>query len=246
MNFTAEEKLMYIVMKAIYDSGIPISFKGSMVLRACLIEAGYSDEFRHTVDIDANWNSNGFPSIEQMRDTIQNAIDKENINLDVNIYRMYGEKRSAGFELIEKSTGEILFTMDIDVNRPISATRIYEVEDFKFRGISPTQIIADKLFVASTYKVFGRIKDVIDLYYLSKIFVFDKTKVIQALTYSERSLGDFYDFINKTGDLKHAYDKFRFSGDVEKPPFEEVYYTVKSYIKDVLPPIKNKEPERSL
>ena len=44
---------MYEVMKAVYDSGIPISFKGSMVLRACLLEAGYSEEMRHTVDIDA-------------------------------------------------------------------------------------------------------------------------------------------------------------------------------------------------
>jgi len=31
LNLTAEEKLMYGVMKAIYDSAIPISFKGSMV-----------------------------------------------------------------------------------------------------------------------------------------------------------------------------------------------------------------------
>ena len=45
---------MYSVMKAVYDSGIPISFKGSMVLKACLFEAGFLDETRHTVDIDEN------------------------------------------------------------------------------------------------------------------------------------------------------------------------------------------------
>ena len=33
---------MYAVMKAIYDSGIPVNFKGSMVLKACLLEAGYA------------------------------------------------------------------------------------------------------------------------------------------------------------------------------------------------------------
>ncbi|MCR5151209.1 MAG: hypothetical protein K6B52_08310 [Clostridiales bacterium] len=44
MNISKEEKIMYEVMKAIYDSGIPVSFKGSMVLKACLIEAGYTDE----------------------------------------------------------------------------------------------------------------------------------------------------------------------------------------------------------
>ena len=57
MKISAEERLMYNVMKAIYESGIPISFKGSMVLKACLMEAGFTDDTRHTVDIDANWSS---------------------------------------------------------------------------------------------------------------------------------------------------------------------------------------------
>ena len=46
MQITAEEELMYGVMKAIYDSGIPIDFKGSMVLRVCLLEAGYREDIR--------------------------------------------------------------------------------------------------------------------------------------------------------------------------------------------------------
>lgn len=41
MYISAEERMMYKVMKALYDSGIPISFKGSMVLKACLMETGY-------------------------------------------------------------------------------------------------------------------------------------------------------------------------------------------------------------
>lgn len=72
MNFTAEEKLMYEAMKAIYDSGIPVSFKGSMVLKACLLEAGYTEETRHTVDIDANWNSDTSPTAEQL---VESLID---------------------------------------------------------------------------------------------------------------------------------------------------------------------------
>ena len=39
MNMTAEEKLMYTVMKAIYDSGIPVSFKGLSVA------PGYQERF---------------------------------------------------------------------------------------------------------------------------------------------------------------------------------------------------------
>ena len=68
-KITAEEKMMYDVMKAIYDSGIPISFKGSMVLKACLIEAGYEDEIRHTIDIDANWNSDIFLTMIYMEES---------------------------------------------------------------------------------------------------------------------------------------------------------------------------------
>ena len=244
MNITAEEKLMYQVMKAIFESGIPISFKGSMVLKACLIEAGYDEETRHTVDIDANWNSDTFPTGEQMTNSLQNALEKNNINLDVNIYRMYGDGRSAGFELSDKNTGEIYFTMDIDVNRPLAPTKIYEVEEFRFRGVSPYQMIADKLSVVSTDKIFRRIKDLVDLYYISKTFDFDKTEILQTLEDSGRTLDTFDGFLHRTEELKHSYDKFRFVGGVNKPLFDEVYEEVKSYIREVLPKQKVKNIKR--
>ena len=76
MRITVEEKLMYAVMKAIYSSGIPINFKGSMVLKACLLEAGYAEETRHTVDVDANWYSPIPPTEEQMVASLQKAIQK--------------------------------------------------------------------------------------------------------------------------------------------------------------------------
>lgn len=235
MNITAEEKLMYEVMKAIYDSGIPISFKGSMVLKACLLEAGYSDETRHTVDIDANWNSDTPPSAEQMVESLQKALEKSDIDLIVNLYRMYGEKRSAGFELTEKTTNEILFTMDVDVNRPATPTKIYEVEGIRFCGVAPSQMIADKLSAISTDKVFRRIKDVVDLYYISKVFEFDTADIAQTLKNSGRTLDNFQGFLNRTDDLRHSYEKFRFTGDINKPSFEDIYHSVKAYIKDALP-----------
>ena len=87
MTITPEEKLMYEVMRAIYESGIPISFKGSMVLKAFLIEAGYAEDTRHTVDIDANWNSESQPTEKQMTESLQKAFDSHDINLDVQSYR---------------------------------------------------------------------------------------------------------------------------------------------------------------
>ena len=235
MHMTAEEKLMYDVMKAIYESGIPISFKGSMVLKACLHEAGYTEDTRHTVDIDGNWNTDTFPTAEQMIESLQKALDKSGIDLKVSLYRMYGEGRSAGFELTEPTFGEVLFTMDVDVNRPIPPTKIYEMEGVRFRGVSPTQMIADKVAAISSDKVFRRVKDIVDLHYISKVFEFDVEEVRQTLKEGGRALETFEGFLHRSEDLRHSYEKFRFAGGVNKPGFEEVYQGVKDFIKDILP-----------
>ena len=235
MNITKEEKLMYEVMKAIYDSGIPISFKGSMVLKACLVEAGYYEDTRRTVDIDANWNSEDYPSPKQMVESLQNAIDRNGIDLSVSIYRMYGEGRSAGFELRDRTTGEIIFTMDVDVNRPEPPTKEYTIEGMRFVGVAPIQMISDKVSAISSNKVFSRVKDIVDLNYFSKAFTFDRSAVLETLKNSQKTLGDFDGFLHRQDELRHAYDKFRFSGDVNKPSLEEIYNAVKSFISPMLP-----------
>ncbi len=244
MYLTVAEEQMYQVMKAIYDSRIPIDFKGSMVLKACLVEAGYSEETRHTVDIDGNWRSDAPPTADQMTESMQKALTQSGIDLEVKLYRMYGEGRSAGFELKDRQSGEVLFTMDMDVNRPAQNTKIYEIVGFQFCGATPTQMLADKLSAISSDKVFRRVKDVVDLYYLSKVFPFDKAAVLQTLKSSGRELEKFNGFLGKTDELKHAYDKFRLSGIVNKPPFEEVYGAVKAYIKPVLPQERRRDEAR--
>ena len=240
----SKEKLMYEVMKAIYEQSMPICFKGSMVLKACLLEAGYVEEVRHTVDIDANWNSDTPPSADTMVSALQTAIDKAGIDANVRIYRMYGEGRSAGFTFADRETDEELFLMDMDVNRPIPDTQIYEIEGLCFRGVSPTQMIADKISAISTEKVFRRIKDVVDLYYLSKVFSFDKADVLRTLKANGRELDHFQGFLRQPDELRHADEEFRLGGDVHKPPFDEVYHAVKVFIKDILPKEKSREQER--
>lgn len=234
MNITAEEKLMYRVMKAIYNSGIPVSFKGSMVLKICLLEAGYSDEIRHTVDIDANWNSSTPPTIRQMTQSLQKAIDLCDTSLKINAFRQYGEGRSAGFEIRNTDSDEVLFTMDIDVNRPQPVTKLYEVEDIRFCGVAPVQMIADKICVLSTDRVFRRMKDVVDLYYISKVFSFNKDEILQTLKNNGRKLDMFNGFLHCTDELRHSYEKFRFEGGVSKPSFDVMYNAVKTFIGDVL------------
>lgn len=96
-------------------------------------------------------------------------------------------------------------------------------------------MIADKISAISTDKVFRRIKDVVDLYYISNVFEFCSTDINNVLKHGERELEDFEGFLYRPKDLEHSYDKFRFAGGVNKPPFEEVYKSVKMFIKDILP-----------
>ena len=235
MNITAEEKLMYEVMRAIYDSGIPVDFKGAMVLKACLMNAGFTEEIRHTADIDANWYSDTPPTAEQMEASLSDALRKNHIGLNVRLYRMYGEGRSAGFELSDPDTEEILFTMDMDVNRPVQPTQMYDVAGLRFRGISPMQMLADKISAISTDKVFRRIKDVVDLYYLSQVFEMDQDSLMQTMNNSGRHLEGFDGFLHRPDELRHAYEKFRFTGDATKPAFDQVYEAVRQYVKALLP-----------
>lgn len=57
---------------------------------------------------------------------------------------------------------------------------------------------------------------------------------MQTLKNSGRQMEDFDGFLHRTDDLRHAYEKYRFDGGVNKPSFDEVYDTVMAYIKDTL------------
>lgn len=96
-------------------------------------------------------------------------------------------------------------------------------------------MLTDKVAVISSDKVFRRIKDVVDVYYLSKVFDLDRNALMQTLKNSGRQLEGFDAFLHRTDDLRHAYEKFRFDGGANKPSFDAVYDAVREYIKDILP-----------
>ena len=95
-------------------------------------------------------------------------------------------------------------------------------------------MISDKLSVISSDKVFRRVKDVIDLYYYSKVFSIDKDNVMEIVKRNGRALGEFHEFLHRKEDLRHAYERFK-TQEVSKPPFDEIYDSVKSYICVFLP-----------
>lgn len=88
--------------------------------------------------------------------------------------------------------------------------------------------------VVSGDKVFRRVKDLIDLYYIAQVYKPDWQEILQAVEDSGRNLGSFEGFFTRTEELRHAYNKFRFDGEVFKPVFEDVYQIVRDYIAEVL------------
>ena len=236
--YSDRELLMFHVMDALYNGGVPISFKGSMVLKAFLEKQNYGTAIRETKDIDGNW-LEGLPSIEQIKDSFQKAFDRADINLRVEAFRNYGEGKSAGFKFFDTTdpdNSEPIFTMDLDVGRVLPAVQMYQVDNFSFTGLIPEQMLADKISVLSTQKVFRRAKDVLDLYYMSKCLSFEPDKVRNCMIKSGRVLEDFSGFIDRKEDLRHAYDKYKFKNeDMTKPDFDTVYEAVKTFVSPFLP-----------
>ena len=229
------ENEMYRVMTALSSGDVPVDFKGAMVLHAFLYENGFSETaVRPTRDIDANWLSDTPPSMDEIVSAFQRVLDQNNIPFTVKYYRAYGEGKSAGLDFCSKDSGNTVFTMDMDINRPEAGTRYYAVGNFRFRGVVVEQILADKISAISTEKVFRRVKDVIDLYYLSQCFSMDSEKVKAVMSQTGRAPAGFEGFLNHIDDVEHAYEKFRFAGGAEKPKFSDVYITVKTYISDFL------------
>ncbi len=235
MPITEHERLLYRAMDALYHSGVPLYFKGAMVLKAFLLEAGYQENTRHTSDIDANWIADRAPTEAEMVETIQSAFQRHGIQADVWLHRMYGSGRSAGFHFLDHDTEALLFSMDMDVNRPMASTRLYDVEGLRFAAVTPYRMLADKTLVASTPKIFRRIKDFIDLSYLSHALPYNREIVLAELQAGNRALEDFSAFRHRVPDLEHAYAKFNVGEGVPKPPFSEVYQRVSAYLRDMLP-----------
>lgn len=89
-------------------------------------------------------------------------------------------------------------------------------------------ILADKLYVATTKKLCRRIKDLIDIWYISSKFDVDFSILIQTIKelygneIKENLNPCFLLDLKNYEFLKHAYDSYDL-GDVKKADFSKVY-----------------------
>lgn len=97
-------------------------------------------------------------------------------------------------------------------------------------------ILADKIIVLSNPTIQRRIKDFIDIYYLSTTTCITLIEISEALDYRlschGNTLGDFYVFLYSLESLKRPFDKFK--GLTRPIDFDTVYVGVSEFVIPVI------------
>ena len=223
-RLTDSEKLMYSVMGAIANGSVPVIYKGAMITKLILQENQFGDFARETQDIDASWAGENLPPMLQLTDMLNRAL--AGLGLSAVVKRAYGEKMSAGFKIVD-TVGGIKLSIDIDM-RAVVDSRTYQFGNVTFLGVTPDNVLSDKISVVSSDRVFRRTKDLIDIYALAHCVTVKTEKLHHIWERENRVNEDFNAFKNRRDELRHAYEKLRRVS--AKPEFDTLYDYLASFL----------------
>ena len=216
INTTERENLMYEIIGRVSAMGAPIIFKGALITKLVLAENNFSALSRGTVDIDANWTGEP-PTTARIVGCIKSALQPISSDLGARLIREYGEKKSAGLEVFHKETGNPVVEIDISISKA-QTSKLYHHGELMIKGVLPTEILADKITVLSSNRIFRRSKDIVDVYALAHCVEVKTNDIYESHKRNNRELNDFIEFTTRQDDLTYAYEKLR--GITNKPPFE--------------------------
>ncbi len=225
-------EFLYRVMEELSNAGIPIVFKGAMVLNLVTRENNPSKVERMTKDIDGDWVGE-FPTMEEMEKALQNAVKVVDSSLNVQINRTFCERKSAGFKIVNES-GEKVASIDLSVrqNRFCRPYTSY-VNGISITGASLSKMLADKIYAISGQNVCRRVKDVLDIYVMSFITKVNTDELYEIWKETDRELGNFGAYKTQMAELSKAYDKMK--GVKNKPDFIDVYQRVNDIVCNLEP-----------
>jgi len=223
-RLTDSEKLMYDVMGAIANSNVPVVYKGAMVTKLILREHYFDDFVRETQDIDASWAGADPPPMEQLTEMLNRALS--GLGLTATVKREYGDKISAGFKIFD-AVGDEKLSIDIDMRAAIDS-RIYHFGNVTFHGVTPDSVLADKISVVASDRVFRRAKDLIDIYALAHCITIKTTDIRDIWERESRIVGNFDAFTTRQNELRHSYVKLRRIN--VKPEFDALYTYLTNFL----------------
>lgn len=120
---------------------------------------------------------------------IKNLSQKYDLN-EFNIKENEKTKNSDVFytlDFISKIDGQIRFNIDFSKDYYYWQDKDYKINSIEFKGYDINKIIADKLTVISSRKVFSRIKDFVDLYNitLNKDYTIETNRIKEYIKYKK-------------------------------------------------------------
>jgi hypothetical protein len=233
---TEREKFMYKLLGNISSANAPIIFKGALIKNLVLAEHGYNEIYRETKDIDCNWVDTP-PSMNVLVDIINQSLGNLQNEYYATAEREYGEKKSAGINIIKIDTGEEIVLMDISM-KPVIGSKIYYYGEMSIKGVLPNEILADKISVLSSNYIFRRTKDMIDIYALSHCIDVQTIEIFDIYEKNKRELQDFNAFLNRKAELEHAYNKLM--GVEGKPDFVDIYLYLNKFLNPFIQRENNK------
>jgi hypothetical protein len=217
---------MYRILGAVSAMGAPIVFKGALITKLVLSEAGYAFAERQTKDIDANWVGEP-PSMQGLVNAINQALASLGEGFVAIATREYTKRRTAGLSVINATTGKEAVSMDIDI-WPVNESRIYYYGEIGIRGVLPAEILADKVSVLSGRYIFRRAKDLFDVYALAHCARITTSEIYDIQKAKGQEVGAFTEFCTRRQDVEHAYAMLR--GIENKPSFDEVYTYLERFV----------------
>ena len=199
-------EFLYRVMEELSNAGIPIVFKGAMVLNLIIRENNPSKVERMTRDIDGDWVGE-LPTMEEMEKALRNAVEKVDSSLDVQINRIFGERRSAGFKIINEMREKIA-SIDLSVRQnQFFSHYISYVNGVSITGASLSKMLSDKIYAISGQNVYRRMKDVLDIYVMSFVTRINTDELYQIWRETGRELGDFEVYKTQVTELNEPITK---------------------------------------
>lgn len=182
---------------------------------------------RATRDIDGDWVGE-LPTMKEIEKALQNAVNKVDSSLNVQVVRVFGERKSAGFK-ISNERGEKIASIDLSIRQNrFCKSYISYVNGVVIKGASLSKMLSDKIYAISSGNVCRRTKDVLDIYVMSFIMKIDADELHRIWKESGRVLGDFKEYKIRFSELEEAYGKMK--GIKNKPDFIEVYNRVSDIV----------------
>lgn len=213
-----------------HDSKNDIILKGGTALMDRVL-AVKPEMYRMTEDIDLHIKTE--EAYNKIFSNIENILNDNNLGL---IFKVTGHRERSGtgerFKLEVTKPDGTVFKAKIDMQVGVS----YQVDtEFGVRVKSLTysnySMLADKISVISSDRLYRRSKDLYDLYILTRLYDYDMEKLIRIIMLKRHELITSYTDMFTPENLpaiEQAYSKFR--NVLEKPDFCVIYKHVTAFI----------------